>query len=440
MPRTEKEVKYEIADLLKRMRELLDTAEDEHRELNVAEEAEYRALDTKIDVLKEEIKRNQRREEIEIEEKRVVNPLSELLNGYKKTSQPTNSPAMRCEDVPGFKTKPDEMPAEDFFKCLLNRDYGPLKDYRAEARTGVALGSGVAGGYAVPEIVVVNTLDKLLQDQGVFSRIGKEFVEPGTGDTLHAVTFENSEIDANGLYGFSRPTFIGEGQTIPEETPKLVRRTWELKKLAMGTRISIEATVAGNNLQNKVSDAMAGALRWGLEYYVVQGTGVNQPRGLVNSSCMYSYPRAGAGAISFADISGMYAKTRLQNNVWIASQEVLPQLVNMVDTGNHSIFLPGQGQTGAAMQVPNTLFGAPLLTNMGASPGLGEKGDIALCSDLSFYKAVIWQGLIVRVSDAPYWSTGEIGMQVIMLLDCGALPVNMITVDSQTYGWGTVLV
>lgn len=437
-----KNLRQKLGGILKEMRSMLDFAEAHKRDLTEEERTTYNALDGQIDVIKDQIKREERVQEIEEESKRVVNPLDALVLAVENHSKPKltgNGVATRAKDITGYKEQKEELPAEDFFKCLFNRDYGPLKEYKVENRTGAILGSGVAGGYAAPQIVTLNVIDKLLTDQGIFSRIGKEYVEPGTGDTLHAVTFENCEIDDHGLFGFSKPTFVAEGGTIPEGTPRLVSRTWELKKLAMGTRISIEASVAVGDLQRKVEEALAGALKWSLEYYITQGSGVGQPVGLVNSPCMYQYGRAGAGTIAFSDIYGMYAKTRLENNCWIASQETLPALIAMLDGGNHAIYLPGQGQTGAAQKVPNTLFGVPLLTNMGASPGLGEKGDIMFCSDLSFYKAVMWQDLIIRVSEAPYWTTGEVAIQVIMLLDAGPLPANLITVDSQTYGWGTVL-
>jgi len=153
--------------------------------------------------------------------------------------------------------------------------------------------------------------------------------------------------------------------------------------------------------------------------------------------------RAGAGAISFTDVVQMESKTRLQNPVWIGSQTIIPQLAAAVDIGNHAVFLSALSGTAGTAPVPSNLLGHPIIYTMGIQPKLGSKGDIILASDLSYFKCVIFQDLLVQTSESAHWSTGEIGLRCFMLLDMHPLPFNCITPNpddlTESYGWATTL-
>ena len=420
-------------DIIASGKKLLDMAEDQKRALSSDEELAYLYLTAEIDAMN-----------------KVIEPhMDELLKRqaehieFIKTGQTTEVKTMdqniglitRAKDIRGYREQKDELSEADFFRCLATKDYGPLAPYRAENRTGALMGLGAAGGFAIPEMTKLAVLDGLLQDQGVFSRIGKEFVE--ATDRLNVATFENCDIDDNGLYGFSTPEFVSEGGTITAGTPRLNRKSWTLKKLVAETKISIELAAIGA-LGNTLQDALKGVLKYGLEKYIINGNGQKQPAGLVLQPCGLPVSRSSAGAVAYADIYNMVAQTRLNNNLWIISQTAIPQLAAMVDAGNHSVWMSAISG-GAAQSMPTGLMGYPVLFNIGLSPALGSKGDVMFCSDLSFYKCVLFRDIYVQTSDAAYWSTGEIGLRVVVMLDMDALPSNRIDVGGETYGWHTVL-
>lgn len=419
----EQELRQIKTELIGNMRKIVDMADDQKRAMTVDENAAYQYADGIIERLNQEIDRREKERGIAQREREHG---ARGGNGAMET---------RAENVKGFRHRSDELSENDFWRCLVNKDYGPLAPYRSENR-GAVIGTGVSGGFAVPETTQLAILDGLLADQGIFPRIGKEFVSGS--DTLNVVTFENCEIDDHGLYGFSTPTFVAEGGTISDETPRLTPRTWHLKKLISHCKVSIEMNATGAMGAN-LTQAMTNVLRFGLEKYIVSGNSVQQPQGLILAPCSALRARAGAGAISYTDVVSMMSTTRLGNgNVWIGSQTIIPQLASMVDAGSHAVWNSAISG-GAAQAVPQSLLGYPMLFNLGCSPAVGSKGDLMFCSNLEFYKAVIFQDIIVQVSDSAFWSTGEIGLRVYMLLDMGALPMNAIKVSGSTYGWHTVL-
>jgi HK97 family phage major capsid protein len=415
--------------------------------LSDEENTYYEELNTRCNVIDKELKDFQktadRRAELKTADadlKRTVNP----LHGYHGTGNmeqrigPKSWCETRASEIPGYQRRAEELPPEDWFRCLINKDYGPLASYRPESR-GAILGAGVSGGFLAPERITSSVIDQMIAKQGIFARVAKEYVTPGAGDTLSAITMENCEVNQHGLYGFSRPTFVAEGAAIPEGEARFVKTTWTLKKLPVSTRFSIEIGAVIPDISRKLSEAMSLALNWGIEQQILNAAG----SGIINHASTLPIGRTAANTITFGDVVLMESKTRLQNPLWIASQSVLPQLAAAVDIGNHAVFLSALSGTAGSAPVPSNLLGHPILYTMGIQPKLGSKGDIILASDLSYFKCVIFQDLIVQTSESAHWSTGEIGLRVFMLLDMHPLPFNVITPNpddlTESYGWATTL-
>ena len=116
------------------------------------------------------------------------------------------------------------------------------------------------------------------------------------------------------------------------------------------------------------------------DYYFLNGNGVNQPLGVINSPAYIQAARTGAGAIVFADILLMLAQiipgARYE---WIISRSAYAQIVNLVDAAGNSIFIGGD----ATKAVPDRLMGYPIKWTFRV-PALGAVGDITI-ADLSYY-------------------------------------------------------
>ncbi len=423
-----KQLKDQRADLYRKMAAILETAEARSDAKMTAEEVrDFDALEKQFEELTERIERLEGQAQREKELKRA----RMFPEDY---GQPETKSL--AAGIKGFSTRSDSLSEADFFRCLATKDFGPLKDYRAENR-GAVIGTGAAGGWALPEVSRLAVLDGLLQDQGIFSRIGKEFPAEGS-DTLNVITYENQDVDDEGLFGFSTPVFVPESGTITAGTPRMIKRTWTLKKMTAESKISLEAAT-NRRLGSSLTEALRGVLKFGLEKYAISGTGASQPVGLIDAECSVTRTRATANQIAYADIYNMVSTTRPGPGAcWIASQTIIPQLAAAVDSGNHAIWMPGVSG-GAAQAIPQTLMGYPILFNIGLSPSLGSKGDLMFCSDLSFYKAVIWKDIFIQTSESASWSTGELNVRLIVLCDMGPLPSKPISVGGETYGFHTIL-
>jgi HK97 family phage major capsid protein len=125
----------------------------------------------------------------------------------------------------------------------------------------------------------------------------------------------------------------------------------------------------------------------------LRGPGVNQPRGIIGHPAAINVARAGANAIAYNDILDMYGSVMFGGSlVWIASQTALPQLMRMVDAGNHVVWQPN-----AREGAPSTLLGIPLLINP-RSPALGAQGDLIL-ADLQYYLIKDGSGIFISASE-----------------------------------------
>lgn len=124
----------------------------------------------------------------------------------------------------------------------------------------------------------------------------------------------------------------------------------------------------------------------------LNGTGVNQPLGALNSGnpCLVTVDAVGgqgAATIIAENIRDMWSRMHPQGQskcVWLANIECFPQLFGMsvsVGTGGVPVWMPANSIAGQPYQ---TLMGRPLIYTEKCQ-ALGTAGDIALC-DFSQYK------------------------------------------------------
>lgn len=111
------------------------------------------------------------------------------------------------------------------------------------------------------------------------------------------------------------------------------------------------------------------------DYYFLQGTGVNQPLGMLNAPCKVNVDRNTSSQIKFADITSMMVNLLDDNGaLWLANKQAMSEIVTIADSaGNNLIYQPGNITQG----VPASLFGVPLLTTTNL-PNLGSEGDLML--------------------------------------------------------------
>jgi HK97 family phage major capsid protein len=146
------------------------------------------------------------------------------------------------------------------------------------------------------------------------------------------------------------------------------------------------------------------------DFYV--GDGVNRALGILNSGAVINYNRAAASSISFADVTGMFARSWMRggSKVWVASQTTIPQLVTIADGGSNSIWV-----NSVVPGLPPTLYGIPVLFYE-LSPVLGNRGDLTLI-DFSFYLIKDGSGPFVALSEHFRFQNNEVAFRIIWHVD-----------------------
>jgi len=197
-----------------------------------------------------------------------------------------------------------------------------------------------------------------------------------------AVDLTQGAAGASAFYGGGVYYWVEENAEITESSVKFREIELHARELAglismpngliRDSIVSMEVFLAGPG-------SFGGGLGWSEDYAFLRANGVGKPVGMLNADCKVTVARAGAGAIAYADIIGMYAKMLMGGEpIWIASQSILPQLMAMVDAGNTLVWQPG-----AVVGKPDTLLGRPIFYTE-KLPALGTEGDLMFV-DPSYY-------------------------------------------------------
>ena len=278
---------------------------------------------------------------------------------------------------------------------------------------------GAVGGFAVPTGFYETIYNTWHEEAIVPKRAMAYSLEHGN---LSIPAFDDLDRSSDGLFGGMVPQWLGEGQTATPVTGKLREVALRAKKLALYTNMSIEVAADSPSLERAVSAKLTESIAFYVDYYLLRGNGAGQPKGVLNDSALITVARSGANAVVWTDIVQMYGRLyqpSLKKAVWVISPSVVPHLINMVDTGNHLIYVGNPSYTGTvAASVPNSLLGLPVLISE-KLPSLGSEGDVLL-ADFSNYAFGTSPTILMERSNAPFWSQGLLSFRCIMRLDgCG---------------------
>ncbi|GAI99608.1 unnamed protein product [marine sediment metagenome] len=132
------------------------------------------------------------------------------------------------------------------------------------------------------------------------------------------------------------------------------------------------------------------------DYQFLCGDGVGKPLGILSSGCRIEVLRNTTSTFKFEDVAAMLSKFTYDSwgrGVWVINASVLPQLIAMVDAGNHRVYVGADPSKG----LPPTLMGIPTVFT-GRTPILGNAGDVMLC-DFSYYLVRTGSGPFVQASE-----------------------------------------
>lgn len=373
------ELRKKKSEAITRMRSILDIADAEKRDITEMETKEYDTLEVSLDVLDKDIAREERLLKEEEEMRKVINPVSRPAQTFL---QP---------DKKEFRN------LGEFAWAIKNNQYEERVQQMKDATTG---------GYAIPpqfnkELLSVSPQEAIIKPRATTIPAGS----PPDAD-FNMVALDQGAARNN--YGGITVYHQDESDAYTESTMRIKRITLKPKKLTAYVTLSNEAInnwdAASSILQNQMRLAMIGASE--TDYY--SGDGVNKALGILNSPARINVTRATANQITWADVYGMYARCKLTGGnslVWIASQTVIPQLVQLADASSAAIWHPS-----AAEGQPGTLYGIPILFNE-RSPALGTAGDLSLCN-LGYYIIKDGSGPTLAVSEHFRFQNAEVAFRL----------------------------
>lgn len=252
-----------------------------------------------------------------------------------------------------------------------------------------AFGSEVPsdGGFLIPETLRSDLLRVSLETAIVRPRA--RIVPMETLRVPYPAVDSTSNVSS--VYGGIVAAWTEEGGSLSETQAKFSRVVLEAKKLTAYTEVPNELLSDSiSSFTQFISEIFPEALSFYEDDAFLNGTGVGQPRGVLNADCAVAIDRATSNLITFADVVAMFCRmlpSSLGRAVWVASIDTLPQLLQLVmatggttDFVSPPLWLNGQ----QAIQAPAmTLLGRPIIFTEKA-PKLGSKGDLNLI-DFGFY-------------------------------------------------------
>jgi len=243
------------------------------------------------------------------------------------------------------------------------------------------------GGYLVPD---------QFSDQLLTVQPDEAIVRP------RATVFGGNEADfkipalqyhGENMYAGAEVTWIGEGAAKPQTDIVFRQITLQPYEVAAHVEVTDKLLRNSNIIEQVVRTQLRGALIDAEEDAFLKGSG-SKPTGIIDADCTFGVTRADNSEVQYADVKSMYARFRGRRGVWIASREVLPELMAMKDDSDVLIWQPN-----ARDGSPGNLLGMPVLFS-DHSPAMNQTGSLLLC-DLSYY--LIKDGVGVAIAASPHF-------------------------------------
>lgn len=401
------EMRAELRTALDRMEAIDDAASTENRDLNEAESAEYRELESRVSSLNARIEREERRREMR--DRADINAEPVQPRGSHTITGVRDYDASDFRSIGEFLHSVRFRPTDQRLRSVEHREQQPSVDTQVMGDGWNDSMDGPLGGYAVPEQFRTDLLEVAQQESIIRPRA---FVIPaGTPpDAPISMPALDQGSDRN-MFGGVEVDWIAEAGAKPQTDVNLRQVTLQPHEVAGHIRTSDKLLRNWAAADAVFRRLLTGAVAAATDYAFLRGTGGTQPQGIIGSSAAYEVARDTSSQIKYADIAAMYARMRMGGSpVWIASQAILPQLLNMTDGNGRLIFQPG-----ARDGVQPQLLGFPIIWNE-RSPGLGNPGDLVF-ADLSYYIIKDGSGPFVAASEHVHFTTNETIIKVFFNVD-----------------------
>jgi HK97 family phage major capsid protein len=258
----------------------------------------------------------------------------------------------------------------------------------AKTASGMGENTGADGGFLVPTEFVEKILDRVYAPTNLLGMTDSYTV--GSNVVVFPRSAETSR--ANGSrWGGVRAYWKDEGEQATATKATVGRLQLTLHKLFVMINASDEllSDAQGIALEQYLFRVASEEINFVVSDSILNGTGVGQPLGVLNSPCLVTVPEEAsqtAATVNTSNIvkmwSRMWAPCR-QNAVWLIHQDVEPQLQTMTIGSGGTTLVAYMPPGGLSANPYATLMGRPVIPVEWCST-LGTVGDIVL-ADLRHY-------------------------------------------------------
>jgi HK97 family phage major capsid protein len=254
------------------------------------------------------------------------------------------------------------------------------------AATGLNEGVPADGGFLVSTDMASEIMRRVYENGQLARRCSRVGISSGSNAlTINGID-ESSRADGS-RHGGVRGYWEDEADALEASRPMFKPINLKLKKVTAAYYATDEVLADAQALTGLVNEAIADELAFQLDDAIIRGTGAGRPQGFLNSPALVTVDKQGgqpADSIVWENIRDMYARMwagSRSSAIWIANDEALPPLMDMVKpvgTGGIAVWMPANV---AVNQPYDSILGKPIVYPEQAS-ALGDPGDISFV-DLS---------------------------------------------------------
>ncbi len=386
---TIEELRDQLATLNESANAIQSLADEEKRELTENEQSDLVRLLNDFDKAKEDL---EQRERLEEQNKRMVQTSRSFtpdppgaVPGTEGDDPEPGGPEPRSRNrVPATAAEPRGRWGWSSFgeQALAIRRAsrtGGHVDKRLEVRAPTTFGSeavGADGGFAVAPDFRDEIMQKLNAEESLLA-----LTDPLV-TAKNQITVPKDETTPWQTTGGIQCRWEGEGTQLAQSKPALETATIRLNKMSALVPITEEllddAPGLDGWLRRKVPEKMSAKI----DLAILSGTGVGQPLGIIGAPGTKSVAKETSqtpDTVNALNILKMYNAMWAQfrgDAVWIANQDIEPQLQQMILTPgsltDFALYIPAGGFSQAPF---GTLFGKRVIYHQAAET-LGDLGDI----------------------------------------------------------------
>lgn len=324
----------------------LNQRADKDGRLNNADAATYDKMEQEFKEVSNAVERYKRQEEMD---RQVALPTTQPV-----LEQPQNDLEVKTGRA-----------SDEYRKAAVNVIRSKFKETYNIMQEGVA----ADGGYLVPTEWDSRLIDTL-EEENIMRKLGTSITTSGE----HEITIAATKPAA---------AWLSEGQAITFSNATFSQKTLKAYKLAIGVQVTNELLADSMfSIENYILDQFGKALSNAEEDKFINGTGTNQPSGILKDAQIGVTTNSATAITSDEIINLVYSLERpyRKNACFIANDSTLAAIRKLKDSANQNYLW----QPSYAAGEPDRLLGYPIYTSA-YMPTIAAEAKVMLFGDISYY-------------------------------------------------------